>query len=64
LRLPFRIFKLQGDGALHFVEAHHSFDTARERVRDLGETWPGEYTIDNDETGERLFISTTDETKN
>jgi hypothetical protein len=24
-----------------------------------GETWPGEYVIDNEETGERLFVTRT-----
>jgi hypothetical protein len=62
--VPFRIFKLQIDGHLHFVEAIQSFDNARERVRELGEVWPGEYAIDNQETGERVFISTRDEMKN
>jgi hypothetical protein len=64
LRLPVRIFKLQSDGNLHFVEAVQTFDDAKERVRELGEVWPGEYVIDNEETGERVFVSTRDETKN
>jgi hypothetical protein len=64
LRLPFRIFKLQSDGDLHFVEAMQTFHDAKGRVRELGEGWPGEYVIDNEETGERVFVSTRDETKN
>jgi hypothetical protein len=64
LRLPFRIFKLQTDGRLHFVEVLQTFDDARARVGELGESWPGEYLIDNEETGERVFISTRDERKN
>jgi len=41
-----------------------TFDDAKERVRGLGEIWPGEYVIDNEATGERVFVSTRDETKN
>jgi hypothetical protein len=41
-----------------------TFDDARTRVRELGEVWPGEYVIDNEETGERVFVSTRDERKN
>jgi hypothetical protein len=62
--LPFRIYKVQDDGELHFVEAVQIFNDAKIRVSELGEVWPGEYAIDNQETGERLFISTRDETKN
>ena len=64
MRLPFRIYKLQSDGGLHFVQTVRTFDDAKERVRELGEIWPGEYVIDNQETGERLFVSTRDERKN
>ena len=62
--LPFRIYKVQNDGLLHFVEAMQTFDDAKERVRGLGEIWPGEYVIDNEATGERVFVSTEDESKN
>ena len=64
MRPLFRIFKVQNDGNLHFVEAIETFDEARVRVRDLGERWPGEYVIDNEQTGERVFVSTRDEKKN
>lgn len=64
MRPLFRIFKVQDDGNLHFVEAMQTFDDAKERVRELGEIWPGEYVIDNEETGERMFVNTRDETKN
>ena len=64
LRLPFRIFTVQNDGHLHFVEALPTLDEAKTRVRELGEAWPGEYVIDNEETGERVFVSTRDETRN
>jgi hypothetical protein len=55
---------VQNDGHLHFVEAVSTLDEAKTRVSELGEAWPGEYVIDNEETGERLFVSTRDETKN
>jgi hypothetical protein len=55
---------LQGDGDLQFVEAVQTFDNARARVRELGEAWPGEYVIDDQDTGERFFVSTRDERKN
>jgi hypothetical protein len=41
-----------------------TFDHAKGRVRELGKGWPGEYVIDNEETGERVFVSTRDERKN
>jgi hypothetical protein len=62
--LAFRIYKVQDDGKLHFVGAAETFDDARGRVRELGEVWHGEYIIENDETGERAFVSTRDESKN
>jgi hypothetical protein len=55
---------VQSDGDLHFVEATQTFDDARVRVRELGKLWPGEYGIENVETGERIFVSTRDERKN
>ena len=62
--LSFRVYKVQNDGDLHFIEALPTLDEAKARVRELGEVWPGEYAIDNVETGERIFVSTRDETKN
>jgi len=64
LRLPFRIYKVQSDGDFHFVEAMQTFDDEKVRVREIGELWPGEYVIDNEEAGQRVFVSTRDETKN
>jgi hypothetical protein len=64
VRLPFFIYTVQGDGELHFVVAVQTLDDAKERVRELGETWPGEYVIYNEETGERVFVSMRDERKN
>jgi hypothetical protein len=62
--LPFRIYKVQNDGGLHFIEALPTLDEAKTRIRELGNVWPGEYVIDNEEAAERLFISTRYETKN
>jgi hypothetical protein len=62
--LPIRIYRVQTDGALQFVEANQTFDGARERVRELGKHWPGDYVIENEGTGERVFVSTRDERKN
>jgi hypothetical protein len=56
--VPFRIFKLQSDGDLHFIEAHQSFDLAKGRVQELAELWPGEYVVE-DEAGERVFVTAT-----
>ena len=64
VRLPFRIYRVQSDGDLHFVVAVQTFDNAKGRVQELGRAWPGEYVIDNQETGERALVSTRDETKN
>lgn len=63
VRLLFRIFKLQNDGNLHFVQTVNTLNEAKARVQELMEPWPGEYLIHNDETGERLFISAS-ETRN
>jgi hypothetical protein len=50
---------VQGDGDLHFVEAIQSVDRARQRVRELGDRWPGEYAIENKGTiEERVFVGT------
>jgi len=55
---------VQSDGDLQFVEALQTFYDTKVRVRKLGEVWPGEYVIENEETGERVFVSTRDESKN
>ena len=55
--LPFRVFKVRGDGSLHSVEEAETLEDARERVADLARLWPGEYIIQNEETGERVSIT-------
>ena len=62
--MPFRIYKVQDDGDLHFIRVAQTLDDAKERVLELGERWPGDYVIDDEETGERFFVSTRDESKN
>ena len=54
--MPFCIFKLRSDRSLHFVEAVQALDDAKARVQTLGDLWPGEYAIHNEETGERISI--------
>jgi hypothetical protein len=62
--LPFRIYKMQCDENPHFVEEIQTLDGAKERVQELGKLWPGEYVIQNEETGERVVISASGEAKN
>jgi hypothetical protein len=61
--LSFRILKVLGDGSLYFVEAEESLEAARARVQSLAELWPGEYIIQNEETGELVSITTGGEPK-
>jgi hypothetical protein len=58
MRLSFCIFKVRGDGRLHFVEEAQTLEDARERVGALAELWPGEYLVRNEETVERVSITT------
>ena len=62
--MSFRIYKVQDDGKLHFVGVVETFDDAEGRMRKLGERWPGDYVIDDEETEERFFVNTRDESKN
>ena len=64
IRWPFCIYKVQSDGGLHFVEGMQTFDEARERVRELGEVWAGEYVIEDSETRKRIFVNTRNERPN
>jgi len=64
MRLSFCIFKVQGDGSQHFVEAALTFEAARTRVQELSEVWPGEYVIHNQATGERVSITAGGQPKN
>jgi len=57
MSLPFRVFKVRGDGSLQFVEEMHTLEYARVSVKELARLWPGEYIIQNEETGERVSIT-------
>ena len=57
MHLPFRIFKLRGDGSLHLVEEAQTLEDAKERVEALAELWPGEYIIQNEGTGEQVHVT-------
>ncbi len=60
VRLPFCILNVLGDvlddGELNFVEAASSLDAAKARVESLAESWPGDYVIYDEATGERVLI--------
>jgi len=60
--LPFCIFKLRSDRSLHFVAAVLSLDDAKIRVQALGNLWPGEYAIHNEETEKGVSIIVGDTT--
>jgi len=60
----FRISKVRDDGSLNFIEAMDTLEDAKTRVRQIGKLWPGDYVIDNEKTGARIFVSTNDATKN
>ena len=66
MRLPFCILTVLGDvldgGELHFVEAAQTIEAARGRIKALAESWLGQYVIYDEQTGERLSISTGGET--
>ena len=61
MQRPFSIFKTRGDGSLHFVEGAEGLESAKVLVEGLAKLWLGKYVIVNQETGERLSISTGDE---
>jgi hypothetical protein len=62
--LAFRVYKVQDDGKLHFIRVAKTLDDGKACVRELGDVWHGEYVIHNEETGERVFVSMRDETRN
>lgn len=59
-RRPFCILNVLGDvldgGEVRFVEATKTLQSARRRIRALGESCPGEFVIYNQQTGERMSI--------
>ena len=58
MRHPYCILNVLGDvlddGELHFVAAARTLEAARQRIRSLRKSCPGEYVIYNPQTGERL----------
>jgi hypothetical protein len=54
---PFAIFKVRGDGSLHFVEAVQALDDVKAGVQALAELWPGESVIINEAAGEQVSTS-------
>jgi len=60
MRQPFCILNVRGDvldgGELCFVESAQSLDAAKARVESLAESWPGEFVIYNEATGERVSV--------
>jgi hypothetical protein len=43
------------------VEGAKDLESAKVRVEELSKSWPGQYVIVNQETGDRLFINTGNE---
>src|SRR4051812_45278906 len=54
---PFDIFRLDPEGAVHWLAAEASLRKARMRIRMLMEASPGEYVILSHETGNRIVIN-------
>lgn len=52
---PFDIFKVESSG-LRWMEAAADLERARARVKVLAASWPGEYFILNQNTGEKISI--------
>jgi hypothetical protein len=45
------------NGSQHFVGEAENLESARARVGNLAGFWPGEYIIQNEDTGERVVIT-------
>lgn len=64
MRPSFCILNVRGDvldgGELYFVEAAQSLDAAKSRVQSLAESWPGEFVIYDEATGDRVPVTTRD----
>lgn len=61
---PVRIFRVQDDGSQQFVRESETLENAKELVGKLAELWPGEYVVANQETGERVVITSGGQAKN
>ena len=54
---PFDIFRLGADGHPVWVEAVPTLDAAKIRVQSLGATFPGQYMIFSQKTGNKISIT-------
>jgi hypothetical protein len=52
----FNICKVESDGGLHWMDAAADLERAKARVKVLAASWPGEYIVTNQETGEKISI--------
>lgn len=53
---PFNIYKVESESHLHRMDAAVDLERAKARVKVLAASWPGEYIIANQETGEKISI--------
>ena len=56
LSAPFNIFKQQPDGNAYWIAAAEDLESAKARVLDLLESFPGQYVIVDNATGEKTFV--------
>ena len=52
----FNIFRQQPDGNAYWVEATEDLEAATARVRVLAKTFPSQYIVVDEMTGEKVFI--------
>lgn len=58
----FDIFKVNG-GELRWLEAAHSLQAAKARIEERGETSPGTFVIFNQETQQKILVTSDSEEK-
>jgi hypothetical protein len=56
LSVAFDIFKQQPDGNAYWIDAAPDLETAKARVRVLAKSFPGQYVVVDNATGEKFFI--------
>ena len=52
----FNIHRVESDGGLRWIDAAANLERAKARVKVLAASWPGEYIIANQQTGEKISI--------
>ena len=57
---PFDVFKHEPNGSLRWCGAFADLEAAKDEVRELLVSSPGEYFIFSQSTGEKLYIEPTD----